>query len=80
MLSRAVTARVTIEAGVSLGWERYAGDHGAIIGIDHFGASAPAGAIFTAFGFTVARVADVARQVVSGSLRGRLPTLDWGHG
>ncbi|MBF8290699.1 MAG: transketolase [Chloroflexi bacterium] len=80
VLSRAVTARVTIEAGVSLGWERYAGDHGAIIGIDHFGASAPAGAIFTAFGFTVARVVDVARQVASGSLRGRLPTLDWGHG
>ena len=44
--------RVTVEAGVSLGWERWAGDEGAIIGIDHFGASAPAGTIFKEFGFT----------------------------
>ena len=71
--------RVTIEAGASLGWERYAGDEGAILGIDHFGASAPAGTIFEHLGFTADRVADVARRVVRDDLRGRVPTLDPGH-
>jgi hypothetical protein len=70
---------VTIEAGASFGWERYAGDEGAIIGIDHFGASAPAGTIFEHFGFTPDRVADVARRVVREGLSGRIPTLDPGH-
>jgi transketolase len=79
VLPRAVTARVCVEAGVPLGWERYAGDGGAIIGIDHFGASAPAATIFTEFGFTIDRVADVARQVAAGELRGRVPTLHRGH-
>ncbi len=71
--------RVTVEAGTSLGWERYAGDDGAILGIDHFGASAPAGTIFRELGFTADRVADVARRVVRDGLRGRIPTLNPGH-
>jgi transketolase len=79
VLPRAVGARVTIEAGVPLGWDRYAGDDGAVIGIDHFGASAPAATIFTEFGFTVDRVTEVARRVVRGELRGRVPTLHPGH-
>ena len=45
VLPTAVRKRVTVELGVSLGWERWAGDEGAIIGLDHFGASAPAGTI-----------------------------------
>jgi hypothetical protein len=65
--------------GVSLGWERWVGDEGAIVGLDHFGASAPAGTIFERFGFTKDRVADVARQVVRGKLRGPIPTLEPGH-
>jgi transketolase len=79
VLPRAVRKRVTVEAGASVGWERYAGDEGAIIGIDHFGASAPAGTIFEKLGFTADRVADVARRVVREGLRGRVPTLDPGH-
>jgi transketolase len=71
--------RLTIEAGASTGWERYAGDEGAIIGIDHFGASAPAGTIFEKLGFTADRVTDVARRVVREGLRGRIQTLDPGH-
>jgi len=71
--------RVTIEMGATTGWERYAGDEGAIIGIDHFGASAPAGTVFEKFGFTAERVTDVARRVVREGLRGRIPTLDPGH-
>jgi hypothetical protein len=70
---------VSVEIGVSLGWERWVGDAGAIIGLDHFGASAPAGTIFQHFGFTTERVTDVARRVVREGLRGRIPTIDGGH-
>jgi transketolase len=79
VIPRGARKRVTIEAGASTGWERYAGDDGAIIGIDHFGASAPAGTIFEKLGFTTDRVAEVARRVVRDGLRGRIPTLDPGH-
>jgi transketolase len=79
VLPPAVRKRVSVEAGVSLGWERWVGDEGAIVGLDHYGASAPAGTIFEHFGFTTARVADVARRVVRDGLRGRIPTVDGGH-
>ena len=79
VLPPAVTARVTMEMGISLGWERYAGDAGAIIGIDHFGASAPAPTIFEHFGFTTERVTKVARRVARGERLGRVVTLDPGH-
>jgi transketolase len=71
--------RVSVEAGVSLGWERWVGDEGAIVGLDHFGASAPAGTVFKEFGFTVERVTDVARRVIRDGLHGRIPTLHPGH-
>jgi transketolase len=74
-----VRARVSVEAGVSLGWERWVGDEGAIVGLDHYGASAPAGTIFEHFGFTVDRVAGVARDVLAGKVRGPIPTLEPGH-
>jgi transketolase len=76
VIPSSVRRRVTIEIGATLGWERYAGDEGAILGVDHFGASAPAGVILEHLGFTVDRVTDVARRVVREGLRGRLPTLD----
>jgi transketolase len=79
VIPRRVRHRVTIEAGASVGWERYAGDEGAIVGIDHFGASAPAGTIFAKLGFTPDRVADVVRGVVRSGVRGRIATLDPGH-
>jgi transketolase len=79
VLPRAVRARVAVEAGVSLGWDRWVGDEGAIVGLDHFGASAPAGTIFEKFGFSVDRVASVARNVVAGKVRGPIPTLEPGH-
>ena len=63
-----VRKRVSVEIGVSLGWERWVGDEGAIIGLDHYGASAPAGTIFEHFGFTADRVADVGRKVVRDGL------------
>jgi transketolase len=79
VIPRDVPARVSVEAGVSLGWERWVGDDGAIVGLDHYGASAPAGTIFEKFGFTVDRVAGVARDVLAGKVRGPVPTLDPGH-
>jgi transketolase len=79
VLPPSVRKRVSVEIGVTLGWDRWVGDEGAIIGLDHFGASAPAGTIFEKFGFTADRVAAVGRRVVRDGLRGRVPTLDGGH-
>ena len=79
VLPPAVRKRVAVEAGVSLGWERWVGDEGAIVGLDHFGASAPAGTIFEKFGFTVDRVVGVARDVLAGKVHGPIPTLEPGH-
>jgi len=53
VLPRAVTRRVAVEAGVSDLWQRYVGDRGAVLGIDRFGASAPAADVFRHMGFTV---------------------------
>jgi transketolase len=52
----ACKTRVAIEAGVSMGWEKYVGDHGAIISINRFGASAPYADLARNFGFTVENV------------------------
>jgi transketolase len=79
VLPPGVRKRVSVEAGVSLGWERWVGDEGAIVGLDHFGASAPAGTIFEKFGFTVDRVTGVARDVLAGKVHGPIPTLEPGH-
>ena len=56
VLPKAVTARVAVEAAVSDGWWKYVGSNGAVVGIDRFGESAPAGDLFKAFGFTVDKV------------------------
>ena len=65
--------RLTIEALSPFGWDRYAGDEGAIVGIDRFGASAPGEIVMDKFGFTVDRMADLGRRVVRDALRGRVP-------
>ena len=59
-----ITARVAVEAGITLGWRHYAGERGRIIGIDRFGASAPAGALFKEFGFTVENIVANAMQTL----------------
>jgi transketolase len=73
VLPPTVRRRVTVEAGVSLGWERWAGDEGAIIALDRFGTSAPASTILEHFGFTAGRIAEVGRRVVREGLHGRVP-------
>lgn len=58
------TLRVSIEAGIALGWREYVGDSGIIISLDHWGASAAAGKLFTEFGLTSERVvADVKKAL-----------------
>ena len=52
-----VAARVSIEAGITHGWERWIGEHGVSIGVDRYGASAPAPRIFEELGLTAERVA-----------------------
>ncbi len=49
--------RVSVEAGATIGWRQFVGDGGLTIGIDHFGASAPAEELAERFGFTAAKVA-----------------------
>ena len=64
ILPPAVKARVAVEAGVSMGWDRYVGPHGRVIGLDHFGASAPGGTVLEKFGFTAQTVVDAAKEVL----------------
>ncbi len=56
--------RVAIEAGVSDGWYKYVGLEGAVVGLDHFGESAPAKKLFEAFGFTVENVVRTVKSVL----------------
>ncbi len=56
VLPKAVTTRLSVEAGATLGWDRYVGPAGKIIGIERFGASAPYKAIFEHYGMTVENV------------------------
>jgi len=60
VLPKNVTARLVVEAGATLGWERYATS---VIGLDHYGASAPYKVIFENFGFTVENVVAKAREL-----------------
>lgn len=64
VLPHAVTARVSVEAGITMGWERWIGAAGSSVGIDHFGASAPAEELFARFGFTSENVAAHVRKVL----------------
>jgi transketolase len=62
-----VTARVSVEAGSPLGWRKWVGDRGIIIGLDHFGASAPGEIVMEKFGFTADHVAEAAKSLVAGT-------------
>jgi transketolase len=57
--------RVGVEAAVDFGWERWLGEKGAFIGMQGFGASAPAGKLYEHFGITPAKVADASRKLLS---------------
>ncbi len=63
VLPAACTKRVSMEAGSTFGWERYVGMQGKAIGMDEFGASAPAGELMQHFGFTAENMVAVAKQL-----------------
>lgn len=62
-----VTARVAVEQASTVGWDRYVGMHGAIVGMHTFGASAPLKALETKFGFTPEKVAAAAKEQLERS-------------
>jgi transketolase len=63
VLPASVTARVAVEAAVTDSWYKYVGLNGAVVGIDRFGESAPAGQLFEYFGFTVDKVVEAVNSV-----------------
>ncbi len=60
VLPSSVKARVSIEAGIALGWRELIGDAGIAVSLEHFGASASAGVLFNKYGFTAENVANAA--------------------
>ncbi|HEY8973479.1 MAG TPA: transketolase [Burkholderiaceae bacterium] len=64
VLPPSVTRRLAVEAGATQGWERYVGQAGDVIGIDHFGASAPAKVLLKEFGFSADNVIARARRLL----------------
>jgi len=65
VLPKSIKARVSIEAGVSLGWEKYLGEYGEALSIEKFGASAPYEIIFKEYGFTKDAVVAKVKSVIS---------------
>jgi transketolase len=65
VLPRSVTARVSVEAGIALGWHRYVGDRGRTISIEHFGASADYQTLFREFGITAEKVVAAALESIA---------------
>jgi transketolase len=59
-----VTARVAVEAGISMGWEHYVGSTGAVIGINRFGASAPGGVVLKKYGIKASAIVSKAMQIL----------------
>jgi transketolase len=69
VLPPAIRARVVVEAGAVIGWDRYAGCGGAIIGMHSFGGSAPIKDLMRKFGFTADKVAETAESLIAGNSR-----------
>ena len=65
VIPKSVKARVSVEAGLALGWAKYVGE-GRSVSIEHFGASADYKTLFTKFGITAEAVVDAARSVIKG--------------
>jgi transketolase len=79
VLPPAVRGRLAVEAAATFGWERWVGDDGEVVGIDHFGASAPGTTVLEQFGFTPDNVTDRAlallRRLGRGAGKGPLDDL-----
>lgn len=66
VLPTQVTARLAIEAASPFGWHEWVGAQGAVIGLNHFGASAPYERLMEEFGFTVDHVVETAEKLITG--------------
>ncbi len=64
VLLPALEQRLAVEAGITMGWQRWVGSKGRILGLDHFGASAPASEIFEHFGFTVENIEKIVHEML----------------
>jgi transketolase len=60
-----VTARVSVEAGITMGWSKYVGANGASVGLEHFGASQPGASLFEEFGITAEAVVQAAKALIA---------------
>ena len=65
ILPPSLKARVTVEAGAVIGWDRYAGPDGTIIGMHTFGGSAPAAGLMRKFGFVADKVLQAAKDQIA---------------
>ena len=63
-----VNMRIAVEAGISMGWERYVGSDGAVIGINEFGASAPGNIVMEKFGFTSENIVQKAKELLTADI------------
>ena len=64
VLPKSIKNRISVEAGISMGWEKWTGTEGKIIGVDKYGASAPADILFEKYGLTVERVVEESRSLL----------------
>jgi transketolase len=62
VLPKSVKARVSVEAGLTMGWRKYVGDQGVSVGIDHYGASADYATLYREFGITTEAVVAAAKN------------------
>ncbi len=69
VLPPTVKARVSVEAGLRLGWREYVGDAGRMVSLEHYGASADAKRIFAEFGFTPEAVAQAAKDSIEAAAK-----------
>ncbi len=70
VLPKEVRARLAVEAGSPQGWCRWVGDRGEVLGVDHFGASAPGGEVLRRFGFTAENVVSLALRALERAQEG----------
>ncbi|MBN2547648.1 MAG: transketolase [Anaerolineales bacterium] len=66
VLPPGIWRRMSVEAGIAMGWERWVGDRGKMISLEHFGASAPYQVLFEKYGFTVENIFNQARELLAG--------------
>ncbi|HEY5784061.1 MAG TPA: transketolase [Microlunatus sp.] len=74
VIPTSIKARVSVEAAVPMGWREVVGDAGRIVSIDHYGASASAGTLFSEFGFSGETVAAAARESIAAASSDAAPT------